>query len=211
MAALRTATLPLWTSLTRRCNGGSSPGPCRRLALRFACGDVSRCPIWVWVKIKAPGDRRFWSMFPLTRVRFWAPIFDHSHVPQNWDASKMTLSFGHKGVPKQEGTFIVSFAAGAIITFWLTLLEEIPRRVIFRGDYGEPWFRTKEHVWPELVVFCKERSLVQKDGWFPGCFPRAPILKRGEAFNSNPVASCKTCSLDQLGLVWRSCPSLGGS
>ena len=27
---------------------------------------------WVWVKIKPPGDRRFWSMFPLTRVPFWA-------------------------------------------------------------------------------------------------------------------------------------------
>ena len=32
--------------------------------------------IWVWVKIKPPGDRRFWSMFPLTRVPFWVQIFD---------------------------------------------------------------------------------------------------------------------------------------
>ena len=32
--------------------------------------------IWVWVKIKPPGDRRFWSMFPLTRVPFGVPIFD---------------------------------------------------------------------------------------------------------------------------------------
>ena len=27
-------------------------------------------------KIKPPGDRRFWSMFPLTRVPFGVPIFD---------------------------------------------------------------------------------------------------------------------------------------
>ena len=32
--------------------------------------------IWVWVKIKPPGDRRFWSMFPLTRVPFEVPILD---------------------------------------------------------------------------------------------------------------------------------------
>ena len=31
---------------------------------------------WVWVKIKPPGDRRFWSMLPLTRVPFWVPILD---------------------------------------------------------------------------------------------------------------------------------------
>ena len=32
--------------------------------------------IWVWVTIKPTGDRRFWSMFPLTRVPFGVPIFD---------------------------------------------------------------------------------------------------------------------------------------
>ena len=31
---------------------------------------------WVWVKIKPLGDRRFWSMFPLTRVPFGVPILD---------------------------------------------------------------------------------------------------------------------------------------
>ena len=30
----------------------------------------------IWVKTKPPGDRRFWSMFPLTRVPFGVPIFD---------------------------------------------------------------------------------------------------------------------------------------
>ena len=32
--------------------------------------------IWVWLKIKQEGLRRFWSMFPFTRVPFWVPIFD---------------------------------------------------------------------------------------------------------------------------------------
>ena len=32
---------------------------------------------WVWVKIKPPGDRRFSSLVPFTRVPFWGyPIFD---------------------------------------------------------------------------------------------------------------------------------------
>ena len=34
----------------------------------FVCG--------VWGKIEPPGDRRFWSMFPLTRVPFWYRFFD---------------------------------------------------------------------------------------------------------------------------------------
>ena len=29
---------------------------------------------WVWVKVKPPADRRFQSMFPLTRVPFWVPF-----------------------------------------------------------------------------------------------------------------------------------------
>ena len=33
-------------------------------------------PIWVWLKIKQEGLRRCWSMFPLTRVPCWVPIFE---------------------------------------------------------------------------------------------------------------------------------------
>ena len=36
------------------------------------CGELV---VWVWLKIKQEGLRRFWSMFPLTRVPFWVPIF----------------------------------------------------------------------------------------------------------------------------------------
>ena len=32
--------------------------------------------IWVWLKIKQEGLRRFWSMFPLTRVPFWHGFFE---------------------------------------------------------------------------------------------------------------------------------------
>ena len=34
--------------------------------------------IWVWVKIQPTGhaSRRFYSLFPFTRVPFWVPIFD---------------------------------------------------------------------------------------------------------------------------------------
>ena len=32
--------------------------------------------IWVWLKIKQEGVRRFWSMFPLTRVPFWYRFFE---------------------------------------------------------------------------------------------------------------------------------------
>ena len=31
---------------------------------------------WVWLKIKQEGLRRFWSMFPLTRVAFWYRFFE---------------------------------------------------------------------------------------------------------------------------------------
>ena len=31
---------------------------------------------WVWVKIKLPGDRRFWSMLPFPRIPVWVQMFD---------------------------------------------------------------------------------------------------------------------------------------
>ena len=31
---------------------------------------------WVWLKMKQEGLRRFWSMFPLTRVPFWYRFFE---------------------------------------------------------------------------------------------------------------------------------------
>ena len=37
--------------------------------------DQQREPKWVWLKINQEGLRRFWSMFPLTRVPFWDPGF----------------------------------------------------------------------------------------------------------------------------------------
>ena len=37
---------------------------------------------WVWLKIKQEGLRRFWSMFPLTRVSILAPAF---RATANWD------------------------------------------------------------------------------------------------------------------------------
>ena len=38
--------------------------------------------MWVWVKIKPPGDRTFQSMLPFTRVPFWVLylFLTHSHV-----------------------------------------------------------------------------------------------------------------------------------
>ena len=53
----------------------------------------------VWVKIKPPRDRRFWSMFPLTRAtHFGVSLFlTHSHMeacssPQEADASALELA-----------------------------------------------------------------------------------------------------------------------
>ena len=46
--------------------------------------------IWVWVKIKPPGDYRFWSMLPLARVPFGVPIFD----PQPFVGSVVATSPG---------------------------------------------------------------------------------------------------------------------
>ena len=31
---------------------------------------------WLWLKIKQEGLRRFWSMFPLTRVPLWYRFFE---------------------------------------------------------------------------------------------------------------------------------------
>ena len=36
----------------------------------------NQTPIWVWLKINQEGLRRFCSIFPLTRVRFWYRFFE---------------------------------------------------------------------------------------------------------------------------------------
>ena len=54
--------------------------------------EASRCDLdailvrvrWVWLKIKPPGDRRFWSMFLFTWVPFWVPIFDPQPDGSDW-------------------------------------------------------------------------------------------------------------------------------
>ena len=38
--------------------------------------------IWVRVKMKPPGDRRFLSLVPFTRVPFWLRIFEPSPYPR---------------------------------------------------------------------------------------------------------------------------------
>ena len=37
-------------------------------------------PIWLWLRIIQEGLRRFWSMFPLTRVDFGTGFVSHSHL-----------------------------------------------------------------------------------------------------------------------------------
>ena len=37
---------------------------------------INKVDIWVWVKIKTPGHRRFQSLVPFTRVPFRVPVFD---------------------------------------------------------------------------------------------------------------------------------------
>ena len=45
--------------------------------------------IWVWLKIKQEGLRRFWSMFPLTRVPFWYRFFEPQLFRKKHGANKM--------------------------------------------------------------------------------------------------------------------------
>ena len=62
---------------------------------------------WVWVKIKPPGDHRFWSMCPLARVPFGVPIFDPqpngNQKKPNVDLILINLSLFIGGVPGFSG------------------------------------------------------------------------------------------------------------
>ena len=63
---------------------------------------------WVWVKIKPPGDHRFWSMLPFTRIPFWVHSFD----PQPNDFILCSL-VGLKGKPFRYWTYcLVLFFRG---------------------------------------------------------------------------------------------------
>ena len=61
----------------------------------WVCLKNGGTPKWVWVKSNPPGDRRFWSMFPFTRIPFWVHIFD----PQ----PNGRFSFGFPLKPTQQG------------------------------------------------------------------------------------------------------------
>ena len=52
----------------------SAPLRCRRC--RSGTEPCALLKIWVWVKIKPPGDRRFWPTLPLVWVPVWVRIFD---------------------------------------------------------------------------------------------------------------------------------------
>ena len=54
---------------------GQHPARAQRLGLREPW-TIAVSQKWVWLKIKQEGLRRFWSMFPLTRVPFWHRIFE---------------------------------------------------------------------------------------------------------------------------------------
>ena len=47
---------------------------------------------WVWLKIKQEGLRRFWSMFPPTRVPFWYRFFE----PPPFKSRNLYISNVHK-------------------------------------------------------------------------------------------------------------------
>ena len=53
-----------------------------------------RIRMWAWLKIEQEGLRRFWSIFPLSRVLFWNSGFlSHSHVdPRSWRRSASSTS-----------------------------------------------------------------------------------------------------------------------
>ena len=54
-------------------------------------------PIWVRLKIKQEGLRRFWSMFPLIRVPFWYRFFE----PQPFWVAVQSPSLTHIHIPLQ--------------------------------------------------------------------------------------------------------------
>ena len=88
---------------------------------------------WVWLKIKHQGLRKFWSMFPLTRVPFWYRFFE----PQP-DVQAFQVRNPHLAVRR--------------CNFWL---ESTFRRyvVIRSGQFGEGSFslQSKPAVWAPKV------------------------------------------------------------
>ena len=76
--------------------------------------------IWVGVKIKPPGDRRFWSMFPLTRAPCWVPFFDPHPSPSDLSA--------HPNAVQARSGRVASFSAS---------LAQTPRR---RGPVARLWW-----------------------------------------------------------------------
>ena len=96
-----------------RANGQSeqdAPNICTKSASHKPASSLTVTFIWVWVKIKPTGARRFWSMFPLARVPFWVPICDpqpYVFIHPHWCEVDVHPASGAPGPPAlaQAGLF----------------------------------------------------------------------------------------------------------
>ena len=87
---------------------GHKPGPfCHLLHLGYWFSGSLVATYWVWLKVKQPGLRRFWSMFPLTRAPFWYRFLSLSaHVKAllSWSSMRVSSDRGAKCHPLQVST-----------------------------------------------------------------------------------------------------------
>ena len=78
----------------------------RPFGVATSCKPWCRFRIWVWLKIKQEGLRRFWSMVPLTRVPFWCRFFE----PRPYLRSK------------DQQISLIPFREGQAISGWVSFL-----------------------------------------------------------------------------------------
>ena len=143
----------------------SSPNPRKPL--------LSPIPRWVWVKINPPENRRFWSMFPFTRIPFWARMFDPQPCVPSARCKRMHFpSAGRPASPPGDGQAPQGLARWDCLNvrspswkvasplFPYTSLKSVPPcitgngRCFFRGLASPPQKPSENHVLRARVCVC---------------------------------------------------------
>ena len=70
--------------------------------------------MWMWLKINQEGLRRFWSMFPLTRVPFWYRFFEPQPCVRIVDIADFLQAFFRREGTTMKGSIPALRPSGAL-------------------------------------------------------------------------------------------------
>ena len=123
---------------------------------------------WVWLKIQDSGLRRLLSIFPFTRVPFWATIFDPQ--PGLYDIVGCCMPPASVHLLAKRGMFKTQLQTIPSPVFPVRFSGQLFRIVLsFSVHHGQARFLTGHSSLAEFTHFAKRWHIVELLDGFSGC------------------------------------------